>query len=81
MFVKWLRNLLGVRTPEQTYMAGRNYAAVELANTEDLEGTIASLWDKADSDRVFGGDGMFDRGISDVLTEQGYVCPDAPFQR
>lgn len=80
MVVQWLRKFLVIRTPEQEYMAGRNYAAGELANAENLEIAVRDLWAKADSDRAFGGNGLFDRGISDVLTEQGYACPDQPLQ-
>lgn len=79
MFVKWIKNLLGVRTPEEEYQAGRLYAAGQLAHANNLRATIDDLWAKSEMDDAFGGTGHFDRGISDVLQEQGYTHPDYPF--
>lgn len=78
MFAQWFKKLLGVRTPDEEYQAGRLYAAGRIADASNLTETVEELWEKSDTARTFGGEGHFDRGIADVLSEQGYYHPEHP---
>jgi hypothetical protein len=72
--VQRLKKLFRSRTATEEYVAGRLYA-LGVLSTDPL--SISKLLDESDSDRCFGGNGNFDRGIADVLRER-LAEEDAP---
>lgn len=69
-------SLLGGRTPEEDYQAGRSYCESTLDNAMPDQDVLDTLWAQSKTDRTFGGNGQFDRGIEDVLREYGYEDPE-----
>lgn len=78
MFSEWLQGLSRLRSADESYEAGRQHAAIELANAANYESTVRSLWARAGKQRALGVGSHFDKGIADVLTEQGSPCPNKP---
>lgn len=74
-----LERLLGIRTPDEDYQAGRAYCESILDGDIIItEETMDTLWAQTGMDRAFGGNGCFDRGIEDVLNERGFPHPEDP---
>lgn len=74
-----LERLMGIRTPEEDYQAGRAYCESILHGTLVTEETMDTLWAQTKTDSSFGGNGCFDRGIRDVLAAHGFEDPEGPW--
>lgn len=71
MFSEWLHAIRSFRSDDEAYQSGRHHAAIELAYSPDYQHTVQLLLDTGCND-------AFERGVADVLAEQGFANTNTP---